>query len=54
MAKGGPIRVALLGAGTVGAAVARTLLTKRDIYSRQLGRPLEVDCILVKDIAQAP
>jgi homoserine dehydrogenase len=52
LARGGPIRVALLGAGTVGAAVARTLLTKREIYSRQLGRPLEVDSILVKDVAR--
>ena len=52
MAKGEPIRVALLGAGTVGAAVARTLLAKREAYSRMLGCPFEVDCIIVKDIAK--
>ena len=52
MAKDGAIRVALLGAGTVGAAVARTLVKKADIYATQLGRPLIIDSILVKDTAK--
>ncbi len=44
-----PVRVALLGAGTVGAAVARTLIAKREVYAGQLGRPLEIAGILVKN-----
>jgi homoserine dehydrogenase len=47
------VRVALLGAGTVGAAVARTLATKAGVYASQLGRPLVVDSILVRDTARA-
>ncbi|HEX5369685.1 MAG TPA: homoserine dehydrogenase [Dehalococcoidia bacterium] len=52
MANERPVRVALLGAGTVGAAVARTLIAKREVYARQLGRPLEIAGILVKDKAK--
>jgi homoserine dehydrogenase len=37
----------------VGAAVARTLVQKRDVYARLLGRPLEVAGILVKDAAKS-
>jgi homoserine dehydrogenase len=33
----------------VGAAVVRTLLAKREIYSREVGAPLVVDCVVVKD-----
>jgi homoserine dehydrogenase len=47
------IRLALLGAGTVGAAVARTLTRKADVYAAQLGRPLTIDSILVRDIGRA-
>jgi homoserine dehydrogenase len=36
----------------VGAAVARTLIEKRDVYASQLGRPLVIDSILVKDLAK--
>jgi homoserine dehydrogenase len=43
------IKLALLGAGTVGAAVARTLARKADLYSAQLGQALVVDSILVRD-----
>ena len=53
MASDAPVRVALLGAGTVGAAVARTLLKKGAIYATQLGRPLVIDSILVKDLVKA-
>ena len=52
MARDGAIRLALLGAGTVGAAVARTLIQKADIYAAQLGRPLVIDSILVKDLSR--
>ncbi len=52
MAKDGAIRLALLGAGTVGAAVARTLVQKADLYASQLSRPLVIDSILVKDLAK--
>lgn len=49
MADRGAIRVALLGAGVVGAAVARTLVAKADLYEAHLGRPLEIDSILVRN-----
>jgi homoserine dehydrogenase len=49
VASDGPIKLALLGAGTVGAAVATTLARKADLYTGQLGRPLVVDSILVRD-----
>ena len=52
MASRGAIKVALLGAGTVGAAVARTLERKAGLYAAQLGRPLTVDSILVKDLVK--
>jgi homoserine dehydrogenase len=53
VAEAAPVRVALLGAGTVGAEVARVLLEKRDVYSRRLGRPLAVAGILVRDSNKA-
>ena len=49
MAKTGPVQVALLGAGTVGGGVARVLIEKRDFFARQLGRPLVLAGILVRD-----
>src|SRR5439155_8259948 len=50
--KAGPVRVALLGAGNVGAGVARILHEKREVYARQLGRPLELAGIVVRDVAK--
>jgi len=47
-----PVNVALLGAGTVGAEVARVLLEKRAVYSRQLGRPLNLAGVLVRDASR--
>jgi homoserine dehydrogenase len=47
------VKVALLGAGTVGAEVARVLLRKQDSYSRRLGRRLNVAGILVRDPGRA-
>jgi homoserine dehydrogenase len=49
LAKDGSVRVALLGAGTVGGGVARILTEKRDTYARQLGRPLVLTGALVRD-----
>jgi homoserine dehydrogenase len=43
------VRVALLGAGTVGGGVARILMAKREAYARQLGRPLVLTAALVRD-----
>ena len=47
--KDGPVRVALLGAGTVGGGVARILTEKSEAYARQLGRPLQLAGALVRD-----
>jgi homoserine dehydrogenase len=40
--------VGLLGLGTVGAGVARVLLTKRDALERRIGRPVEIRGVLVR------
>jgi homoserine dehydrogenase len=47
-----PVNVALLGAGTVGAEVGRVLIEKRDVYGRQLGRPLNVAGVVVRDTSK--
>jgi len=44
-----PIRLVLLGAGNVGSGIARTLREKRAAYAAQLGRPLELAGIIVRD-----
>ena len=49
MPKDGPVRIALLGAGVVGGGVARILAEKREVYARQLGRPLVLTGALVRD-----
>jgi homoserine dehydrogenase len=46
------VRVALLGAGTVGAEVARVLLEKQQAYSRRLGRTLSISGIVVRDLGR--
>lgn len=48
-----PIRIALLGAGTVGAQVARILLEDAASFEERIGVPLELTGILVRD-PQAP
>jgi homoserine dehydrogenase len=45
----GPVSIGLLGAGNVGAAVARTLLERRDLYQGRLGRPLELKAVYTRD-----
>ncbi len=49
MARSKPLRLALLGAGNVGGGIARILLEKTDIYARQLGCPIELAGVLVRD-----
>ncbi|HLF77142.1 MAG TPA: homoserine dehydrogenase [Dehalococcoidia bacterium] len=42
----------LIGAGNVGAEVARTLLGRREEYARRLGRPIVVSRIVIKDASK--
>lgn len=46
----GPLRVALLGCGTVGTSVARRLLDDQGDYGKRVGRPLELVGIAVRDL----
>lgn len=46
-----PVRVALLGCGTVGAAVARGLVGRAERYAAHLGRPLELVGVAVRDVS---
>lgn len=50
---GGPVRVALLGCGTVGAAVARSLVERSGLYAARLGAPVELTGIAVRDLTRA-
>lgn len=47
-----PVRIALLGGGTVGAAVARRLAERAERYAAYLGRPLELLGVVVRDTAR--
>lgn len=47
---GAAVRVALLGCGTVGAAVARALVERADLYAARLGVPLELTGVAVRDL----
>ena len=47
-----PIRVGLLGLGTVGAAVVRALQRNRKEYARRLGRPLLVTHAFARDLTR--
>ncbi|WP_151524847.1 homoserine dehydrogenase [Serinicoccus kebangsaanensis] len=44
-----PLRVALLGGGTVGGAVARALLGRADHYAQRAGRPVQLLGVAVRD-----
>jgi homoserine dehydrogenase len=46
----GPLRIGLLGLGTVGTGVARALIEKHDALARRIGRPLEIRSVLVRDV----
>ncbi len=47
-----PLRVALLGCGTVGAAVARLLAQRAELLAQRAGRPLLLTGIAVRDLSQ--
>ena len=47
-----PIRVGLLGYGTVGSGVAEVLLANREEIRRRAGRDIEVTRIAVRDVAR--
>jgi homoserine dehydrogenase len=52
VARTGAVRVAILGAGNVGGGVARILTEKREMYARQLGRPVELAGAFVRDTSR--
>lgn len=43
------LRVGIAGLGTVGTAVVRNILAKRDELARQCGRPIEVTAVSARD-----
>lgn len=47
-----PLRVALLGCGTVGAAVARRMSERADLYAVRIGRPCALTGIAVRDTSR--
>lgn len=47
-----PVRVALLGAGTVGAAVARRIIERSELFAARVGAPLELTGIAVRDTSR--
>lgn len=47
------IGLGLLGLGNVGSAVARNLNTRADYLERQLGQPITVERVLVRDVAKS-
>ena len=47
-----PLKVALLGAGTVGASVARLFLARSERYATQVGRPMELIGVAVRDASR--
>ena len=49
-----PLRVALLGCGTVGSHVARLLTSRADQLETMIGRPIELAGIAVKSLDEVP
>ncbi|HEY7945528.1 MAG TPA: homoserine dehydrogenase, partial [Casimicrobiaceae bacterium] len=49
---GRAIGIGLMGLGVVGSGVARILQEKADVYARQIGYPLELRRVLVRDVAK--
>lgn len=47
-----PLRVALLGAGTVGAAVASSMIARAGLFADRVGAPLELTGIAVRDLSR--
>src|SRR5690606_6409978 len=50
MAEARPIRVALLGAGSVGSQVARLMHEHAEELAERVGSPLELAGVLVRDV----
>lgn len=48
-----PLRVALLGCGTVGTSVARRLIDHPEEYAQRIGRPIDLVGIAVRDVSKA-
>lgn len=48
-----PLKIGLLGAGNVGAQVARTLVEERELISSRVGAPIKLIGVAVRDV-QAP
>src|SRR2546428_9217288 len=46
------VRIGLLGVGTVGQAVARSLIERQDVLSRAAGTPLILQRAAVRDLAR--
>src|SRR2546423_13408301 len=46
------VRIGLLGVGTVGQAVARSLIERQDVLSRAAGTPLVLQRAAVRDLAR--
>ena len=47
------IGIGLMGLGVVGSGVARILQEKAEVYARQIGIPLELRRVLVRDVNKA-
>ena len=45
-----PVRIGMFGLGTVGGGVAKLLISRRDIISREIGRPIELTKVVVRDL----
>jgi homoserine dehydrogenase len=52
MTNAAPIRVGLLGCGTVGAGVVKLLQEKSDLYAHRTGRRIELVKVAVRDLAK--
>ena len=48
-----PLRVGMLGLGTVGSAVARLLRENAGLYAERAGRPIELGPVVVRDVEKA-
>ncbi len=48
-----PLRVALIGMGTVGTGVARMLTDQADRIARRAGRPIEIRRVVVQNLEKA-
>jgi homoserine dehydrogenase len=52
MTTAAPIRVGLLGCGTVGAGVVKLLQEKSELYAHRTGRPIEIAKVAVRDLGK--